>query len=73
MTLGLGLYYDAYWELDGDRGGSGFGLGRIRWGAIADYAMAFEFDPDQTEALFHLIRVLDSAYLKYHSEKSKTK
>lgn len=71
LTLGLDLYYDAYWELDGDRA-VGMSVGRIPWTATADYAIAHEFSEDQRSALFHFVRVLDSAYLKYHSEKSKS-
>lgn len=73
LTLGLGLFYEAYWDLDSDRGGSGFGVGRIRWSAIADYTRAHGFEEEQADALFYLIKVLDSAYLKYHAAKSKTK
>lgn len=69
LYMGLELYWNAFWELDGDRS-IGMGFGRIPWTAIAEYAMAHEYDPDQTDRLFRFVRVLDEAYLKYHRQQA---
>lgn len=70
LQMGLELYYDAFWELDTCRPAV-FGLGRIPWLAVREYSVAFEFDTEQSDWLYHLIRVLDGVYLKHHAPKIK--
>lgn len=71
LTLGLELYYDAFWELNTCRQ-TGWAAGQIPWTSIRDYAVTFELDEAQEEDLFYLIRVMDNAFLDYH-DKGKPK
>lgn len=68
LQLGLGLYHEAFWELDSCRP-VGWGVGPIPWSAMHDYAQAFEFDDVQMEALFYYVRVMDQVYLKFQNKK----
>ena len=62
IQLGLDLYYDAFWELTTCRP-LGWGIGPIPWSSMRDYAQTFDFDEEQTSALFYYIRVMDNAYM----------
>lgn len=70
LELGLGLYLQAFFDLDTDRS-HGMGLTRIPWTSIKGYALAFNFNSRQTEDLFYYIRKLDEANLQYLDEKMK--
>jgi len=70
LNLGLSLYFTAFWDLDTCRP-VGFGYGPIPWSAVRDYALTFEFDEEQQEALFYLIRKLDNAYLQHQHKVKK--
>jgi len=67
---GLELYWTAFHELNTCRS-YGFTPGPIPFTAIMDYARAHEFSEDQTETLFHHVRVMDQAYLDYNHRKSE--
>jgi hypothetical protein len=68
LWFGLELYLDAFYELNTDRP-SGWGVMPIPWSVIKDYALAHDFDDDQTERLFVHVRALDSVFREYHDKK----
>lgn len=68
LNLGLEMYLQAFFDLDSERS-HGMGLTRIPWSSIADYAIAFEYDDEQTASLFHHIRSMDEENLKRLDEK----
>lgn len=72
LRFGLNLYLQAFFDLDSERS-QGFGLGRIPWLAIKQYAMYYELDIEQTDCLIHFIRAMDAAHLKRVEANSKTK
>lgn len=72
LQLGLELFYDAFWDLNGCRT-FGMGMGPIPWTAIKDFAQAFEFDEEQFDDLYYYVRRMDDAYLKHHAPKKKGK
>lgn len=47
------------------------GLGPIWWETVQYYADKKGFDEEQTEALHHHIRALDTVYLKHMQPKKK--
>ena len=64
LWLGLDLYYVAFWDLSGCRPQGVSGPGPIPWSVTADYARTFDFDDEQRDTLFYLIRRMDAAFLK---------
>jgi len=62
LSLGLQLYITAFFDLDSERS-YGFSTGPIPWTSIKQYAVAFEFDNEQTEDLIYFIKAMDKAYL----------
>lgn len=72
LHMGLGLYYNAYWELTSCRA-SGWGIGPIPWSAILEYARFFEFSEEQEEDLLYYVRMMDNAYLDYKRSKEEGK
>jgi hypothetical protein len=68
LQFGLQLYLNAFFELDSERSHA-MGLTRISWSSIKDYAIAYEFDEEQTEDLFFIIKRMDSANLERLNEK----
>jgi len=71
LNLGLELYWNAFWDLSTCRS-TGFGAGPIPWLAILEYTRTFEFDEEQQEDAFYLVRVMDNAYLNHHADKEGT-
>ncbi len=63
LRLGLGLYFNAFFDLDSERS-QGFALGRIPWLAIKQYAKHYDLDDEQTDCLIYFIRAMDVAHLK---------
>ena len=57
------FYFDAFFDLDSERS-HGMGYTRIPWTSIAEYAMFYSLDEDQTERLFTHIKAMDAAYIK---------
>lgn len=72
LAFGMQLYYGAFFELSTCRQAS-MSLGPIPWTAIKDYAIAHELDEEQTEDLFHFVRVLDNEYLRRENAKARSK
>lgn len=70
LMLGLELYWNAFWDLSTCRA-SGLGAGPIPWLAVRDYALTFEFDEEQQEDLFYLVRLMDNEFLIHHQNKEK--
>lgn len=70
LQLGLELYWDAFWDLSTCRT-SGFGAGPIPWLAVREYALTFEFDEEQMNDLFYLVRRMDNVYLEHHKKKQE--
>lgn len=72
LGLGLELYYGAFLDLNSCRPMGMGGVYPIPWTSIKEYATVYEFDEDQTEALFFLIRHMDKAFIE-HSDKQQSK
>ena len=72
LNLGLELYWDAFWDLSTCRP-TGFGAGPIPWLAVRDYSLTFEFDDEQQDDLFHLIRLMDNEYINHYAKKESGK
>jgi len=64
LQLGLVFYLQAFFDLDSERSVGGYGLGRIPWLAIKQYAEFYVLDEDQIECLIYYIRAMDTAHLK---------
>lgn len=62
------LYYDAFWQLNGDR--AGMGDGRILWTASHLWARAHGLSKRQEKDLHYYIRAMDAEMLEY-SKKAK--
>lgn len=65
---GLTLYYNGFMDLVASRM-TGFGLGPIWWSTIQTYCEAMGLSEDQTEAMHHHVKEMDTAYLKHMSKK----
>lgn len=70
LETGLQLFLQAFFDLDSERSHAS-GLTPIPWTSISAYAMAFEFDEEQTEDLYFFVRRLDSEHLKRLEAKQK--
>lgn len=68
LQPGLGLYYTAYLDLQGDRQ-VGMSEGLIPWTAVDRYAERNQFDDETREDLQYHVRKLDEAYLAHKAEK----
>lgn len=61
--------HGAFQDLSGDRQ-SGFGIGPIPWSSINAYALRHNIgDLDEFEMFAWMVRVMDNAFVKHHSEK----
>lgn len=69
LKLGLGLYLQAFSELDTDRR-AGFNALPISHLTIKQYAMAYDFDLEQTDCLFYFVRQMDNFYLEWSKKKN---
>lgn len=72
LRMGLELFMDAFFELNTCRQ-VGLGMAPIPWTSIKDYAEAYEFDADQTEDLFHHVRLMDHEFIRHHNKESAPK
>ncbi len=68
LTMGLGLYMQAFMDLDGSRL-SGMEMGRIPWLTIFDYCDRIEVTGDQRTDLIYCVQALDAWYVGWHKEK----
>jgi hypothetical protein len=57
------LYMDAYWDLNGDRGG--MGDGRILWTACHMWARAHGLNSRQEADLCYYVKAMDGVMLSY--------
>lgn len=67
VELGLGIFYDAFWDLDTCR----FELGPIPWTAIFTYCEQYEIYGEQREDMFFYVMEMDKAYLDFKSKQIK--
>jgi hypothetical protein len=67
LQPGLSLYYVAFWDLNGCRGGMG---GPIMWTAVEQYALAYDLDQEQREALHYHVRQMDVAANEFQEAKN---
>ena len=72
LIQGLGLFFDAFCELDSCRQ-VGMGIGSIPWSVVQDYAITNEFTMEQTEDLHYFIQKMDQAYRSRVASQSKAK
>ncbi len=70
LWMGLGLYYQAFWDLDSCRT-YGMSEGPIGWLSVDAYATARGFDEEQRADLHHHIAAMDRVYLKHQSDKAE--
>lgn len=68
LRIGLRLFLQAFFDLDSERD-QGWGLGRIPWTAMRQYALFYELDQEQSDALIHFVQVMDTAFLKWAKDK----
>lgn len=63
LRNGLQLFIQAFFDLDSERSHAWAPVA-IPWTSIMSYARAFDFDEEQTEDLFYLIKQMDAEHLK---------
>lgn len=71
LMTGLGLYFDAFNELDTCRS-YGMAIGPIPWSFTQDYAITNGFSQEQADDLHFFIQRMDVAYRKEVSKSPKT-
>jgi len=71
LQIGLQLYLDAFFDLDSERSHA-FGVTRIPWSSIKNYAEQWQFDEQQTEDLLFFIKRMDASHLERLAAKSTT-
>ncbi len=65
----LELWWNAFWDLCGDR--SGMGDGRILWSAAHAWAQAHDLDSAAEFELHCHIKSMDTVFLKHQAEEAK--
>jgi len=68
LLMGLELFFLGFMDLSSSRQ-IGMGMGPIPWQAINQYCTSIELNEEQTEAMHHHIRELDTCYLKHKNKK----
>lgn len=63
LTKGLGLFFNAFFDLDAERQ-HGTGLAYIPRSAMWEYCRQYELSDEQTEDLIYLCREMDIAHIK---------
>jgi hypothetical protein len=71
LCLGLELYYTAFWALSTCRALTMSGPGYIPWQSMMDYARSLGLDEEQTDDLFHHVRSMDVAWVRWQHERAK--
>lgn len=69
---GSNFYYDAFLKLCSCRV-NGMGMGRIPYGAVADYAVRRRMSRDETDVLWIIVSEMDSPYMDYCNKDQKNK
>jgi len=72
LWIGLGLYFGAFQDLDGDRP-SGWTVRPIPLAAILNYCQAYNIVDEQREDLIYFLRAMDKAYIKHETKKQDKK
>lgn len=68
LTMGLELYFYAFWDLSTCRGEN-----EIPWTSALEYAKLAGFDEDEFQVFWTIIRAMDAEYLKFREKKAKAK
>ena len=68
LMQGLGLYLQAFFDLDSERQ-IGFSILPIPWRAVVKYAQVYGFDEEQREDLLFFIRRMDNAHIERMNKK----
>ena len=68
--MGSALFFDAYLDLQGDRGGDG--NGPISWSKVNAYAREIGLDQDLADDLHHHIRAMDDEWRAWYTQKQET-
>lgn len=70
LLLGLGLYYNAFYDLGTERQLGAMSPGRIAWSKVRQYAEVYKFNEDQAQLLWLYIAKMDTAFLKWLGDKN---
>lgn len=70
LRMGLGLYMQAFFDLDSERSHS-MAPTAIPWTSMSAYAKAFDFDDEQTDDLIFFVRRMDADHLARIAKKMK--
>ena len=70
LLPGLGIYYDAFWELSSDRS-SGMGVGHIPYSSLMAYCKEWELDEDMAFLMKKLVRKMDNHFLDWQNKQEK--
>lgn len=62
------IYWNAYWDLSGDR--AGMGDGRILWTACHLWARAHGLSRRQEADLCYYVKAMDSEFLAFHAKRN---
>ena len=65
----LELYFSGFMDLRYDRP-IGMGFGPIPWMTIQHYCAVRGFDAEQSEAMHHYCRAMDTAWLNHHNRRT---
>jgi hypothetical protein len=68
VALGLGLFWDGFWDLIDDRLSE---RSPIPWSTIQAYAVAKEFDEDQAFSLHYHVKAMDLEFRRFVQTKGK--
>lgn len=68
LLSGLGMYYDAFFDLDTTRSHN-FGFERISWQSVKDYAEAYEYNEHQLAFVLYVIPRMDNALREFKEKR----
>ena len=68
LRLGLGLFLQAFWDLNSERS-VGEITGSIPWSSVVFYCEYHGFEYHESEELLYFVKRLDEAYLSYKAKK----
>ena len=69
LTIGLEMYYKAFFDLTTCRTGLHGTEGPIVWTAVIKWAETYELDEEQRDDLVHHIGQMDEVYLRFKTKK----
>jgi hypothetical protein len=68
LALGLGLYYEAFWELISCRDGW---TGMIPWTAVMAYCDRNGFNAEMADDVLHHVRKMEQAFNDFRTKKAE--